>query len=200
MYFPVYYALDIAASGFLAMAAASRGRSGGMPFTGAVALGCLAGLSSPLLRDVLLGFGAPAPLHDGGYAACALAGALAGWCLAAWRGLDAFFWSDAVSLGLASAMGASRAAVLGLGPVGCLVLGMCAGSMGGVVRDVCLGDTPYTLTAEFHVTAGAMGCMLATGLAHMFFPGTVQVLAGGLFVVVLRVWGRRSAAAKGYVD
>lgn len=200
MHFSLYHVLDPASVMFLAMAASCRGTSGGMHLTGTVALGCAAGLIGPTLRDMLIGFGGVAALHDGSYAGAALAGALAG----RWAGslrrfaAGAFFWSDALGLGLTAAMGAGRGMALGLPPVGGVLLGLTAGMAGGVMRDVCMGDAPQALDAEFYAAAAVVGCMAAAALAHLAPAAvSVHVLAGTFTVVGLRMAGRRRARLRG---
>ena len=200
MNFPVYYGLDLAASLLLALAATCRASVYGMHFTGAVSLGLLAGLSSPVLRDILLGFGSVAPLHDPLYATTALLGGLGGRALAHWRAPSVFRGSEALSLGLATALGASHALVLGFGPVGCILLGLGAGTVGGVVRDVCLGDTPQAFEREFYVTAAAMGAMLVLALNHLALPSTFQVLAAAWSVWLLRMLGYRREQGRGDIS
>ena len=197
MEFPVYYATDVLTCGLIALAASFRAGVYGMHFTGAVSLGALAGLASPLLRDVLLGFGSVAALHDGAYAAAALSGGMAGKLLVGVSGAGLFRWCEALSLGLATAMGASRAVVLGFPPVGCVLLGLCAGLSGPVLRDLCLGDTPRAFEAEFYVTACAMGAMLVLAMAHFALPPFLQVVAGAWGITVLRIYGHHREQGRG---
>lgn len=191
------YSLDILAAGMLALAAAVRGTRYGMHFTGAVVLGCLAGMASPVARDMLLGFGVVTPLEDGAYTAAVLAGALAGRFAALCKGEGVFFLSDAAGMGLAAAVGAERGAFLGLEPLGCILLGLCAGTVGGLLRDVCLGDIPRALEAEFYVTAAAVGCMFTLALGHLGMTDTIQIIGGTVLVVALRSVGRALALKRG---
>lgn len=201
MEFPAYYALDVLACAVIALAAACRAGVYGMHLTGAVSLGALAGLASPVLRDVLLSFGTVAALHDGVYAAAAVVGALLGKLLAgasAGAGASGVFrWSEAVALGLATGMGASRAVVLGFSPVGCILIGLSAGLVGPVLRDVCLGDTPRAFEAEFYVTACAMGAMVVLALAHVAMPPFLQVAGAAWVIMVLRLYGHHRERVRG---
>lgn len=200
MEFPAYYALDVLTCGSIAVAAACRAGVYGMHLTGAVSLGTLAGLVSPVLRDLLLSFGAVAALHDGVYAAVAVAGALLGKLLAGASAPGVFRWSEAVSLGLATGMGASNAMVLGFPPVGCILLGLVAGLVGPLVRDMCLGDTPRAFEAEFYVTACAMGAMMVLALGHFGLPPFLQVVAAAWTVTVLRLYGQYRERCRGQIS
>lgn len=200
MEFPAYYVLDLLACGGIALAASCRAGVYGMHLTGAVSLGALAALASPVLRDLLLSFSAVAALHDGVHAAVAVAGALLGKLLAGAPAPWVFRWSEAVSLGLATGMGASRALVLGFPPVGCILLGMVAGLVGPLVRDVCLGDTPRAFEAEFYVTACAMGAMLVLALGHLGLPPFIQVVVAAWTVTVLRLYGQHRERSRGQIS
>lgn len=197
MEFPAYYWVDVLTCSLIALAAACRAGVYGMHFTGAVSLGALAGLASPVLRDILLSFGSVAALHDGFYAGAAVAGAMLGKALSGVSAPGIFRWSEAASLGLATAMGASRAAVLGFTPVGCILLGLSAGLLGPLVRDVCLGDTPRAFEAEFYVTACAMGAMCVLAVDHVGLPSIIQVAAGAWVVMVLRMYGHHRERGRG---
>ena len=171
----------------LAAAASCRARTGGVHFSGAAVLACLAGLAAPLLRDVLLGHPVLA-LNRGDYLAAAVAGALAGTLAArlgyAWR---AFYWLDSLGLGLAAGVAGVRGAVFGLSVVGCLVLGVLVALSGGLVRDVALGDTARLVEEGSYATAAALGVMLA--LVALFYGGMslwLSALACCGLVLVLR--------------
>lgn len=199
MYFPVYYGLDVGGVALLAFAAGFKAQRQGLPMAGAVVLAALAGVCGVLLREVLLSFGTVAPLHDTWYAASAcIGGTLGALCaLVGLRGgsnplLPVAFYVDCWGMGLCAAMAASRSLVVGMPPVGCLLLGTLAGLLPGVLRDVCLGDVPQAFAQQFHAVAGVIAAMvaLAVGLAGM--DGSVQVLAAAFAAVFLRVLGARA--------
>lgn len=193
----VYSALDYTATALLALAASCRATQYGSPLAGAVTLGCAAGLVSPLMRDALLGMGRMPALHDVCYVAAAFLGALAGRALAHWSATKVFMAADALSLGLATAMGAAMGVLYGLPPAGAVVLGVLAGTAASVLRDVCLGDTPFVLDAEFYALASAIGAMLVMALAHVRVDSAYQVAACTACVLVLRWIGHKRASAHG---
>lgn len=199
--------LDLIATALLALAASCRATQYGASLTGAVTLACAVGLVSPLLRDSLLNMGRVTVLHEVLYVVLALAGALIGRLLAlewsgwlantqmAWRtgwlAGKVFFWADTLSIALATAMGASLGTLYGLPPVGSVLLGIIAGTAGSILRDVCLGDTPHILEAEYYATSTAIGGMLLVALAHVRANNVQQTVACATCVFVLRWLGHR---------
>lgn len=196
----IYAILDYAATGLLALAAGCRATQYGASLTGTVVLGCAAGMASPVVRDVLLGATSLTALRHPGYIVAALAGALLGRALARWRGPAGFFWGDTLSLALATALGACFAALWGVPPVGSVLVGVAAGTVGSVLRDVCLGDTPRALEAEFYATGSAIGAMLLVGLAHARVEALWQVAACCVCVLGLRCLGKRRERARGQAE
>lgn len=190
-----FFLLDLAASFMLAAAASCRARSTGAHFSGAAVLACLAGMAAPLARDGLLGYGVMT-LNHGEYLAASvcggIVGALAGQSSRAWQ---AFFWLDAAGLSLAGGVGAVRGAVFGLGLAGSLVLGLVAALVGGLVRDVCLGDTARAVEEDLYATAAALGGMLALALLVFAHMTDWQCAAVGAALTLLLRWRRRGKTA-----
>ena len=176
-----------------AAAATFRATRYGHHFTGSMALGCLAGLAGPSARDLLLGYGLLPVLSDGGYLAAALGGGLLGSAAVRFlkQGFPLFMWLEGASLGLATAMGTAKATILGLDVIGCILVGVTAGTCGGLLRDLCLGDTPLALEADFYVTACAMTAMLVLALRITLLPLELQIVVAAWAGLLLRLYGHR---------
>ena len=190
-----FFLLDLAASFMLAAAASCRARSTGAHFSGAAVLACLAGMAAPLARDGLLGYGSLV-LMQGEYLAASvgggIVGVLAGQSGRAW---PAFFWFDALGLALAVGVGTVRGAVFGLGLAGSLVLGLVAALVGGLVRDMCLGDIARAVEEDLYATAAALGGMFALALLVLAHLSHWQCAAIGAALTLLLRWGRRNKTA-----
>ena len=181
------FLLDLAASFALAAAASCRARSTGAHFSGAAVLACLAGLAAPLARDALLGLGA-VTLNQGEYLAASVCGGILGIMVGqSGRGWQAFFWLDALGLGLGAGVGAVKGVTAGFGPTGSLILGGLGGLAGGLVRDICLGDMARAVEEDMYATAAALGSMLALILLLIAGLGPWQsALCGSVLVLALR--------------
>lgn len=165
-----FFALcDAAASAMLAACAVYRARQYGHHFTGAMLLGCLAGMVSPVVRDVLLGLPAALALESAALPA-ALLGGLCGMAGARWnaRNWPLFRWSDTWSLAAAASLGGAKALLCGGGPVLTVLVGVAAGTAGGLARDVALGDTATAIEQKFYVTAAVLGLIIQIFLWHVY--------------------------------
>lgn len=191
------FILDTAACALAAAAAACRCRAYGGHITGAMVLACLSGLSLPLLRDGLLGEVAFS-LDRGGYLAAAVAGGFMGVAAArlSQRWPACFYWLDSAGLALAAGVSASKAGGAGLGLSGCLVLGVLSSLVGGLVRDMALGDTARATGEPLYATAAVFGVLLTLALTAYGIGRPWQcALSGAALIVALRfLRGRRGGA------
>ncbi|MDR2054419.1 MAG: TRIC cation channel family protein [Desulfovibrio sp.] len=182
------FILDMAACALLAAAAACRGRTYGGHVTGAMVLACLSGLSLPLLRDGLLGEVAFS-LDRSGYLAAAVSGGFVGIAAARFlrRWPACFYWLDSAGLALAAGISASKAGSARLGLTGCLVLGVLSALVGGLVRDMALGDAARAVGEPMYATAAVFGVLLTLALTAYGLGRPWQcALAGAALIVALR--------------
>src|SRR5215207_4354142 len=105
---------------------------------GVSALALVAGLGGGIIRDVLLGQGAPAALRDERYLIAVLAATGLGFYFAGtlnqFQGL--LIVLDAAALGLYSVVGADKADQAGLPAITAVLLGTITGVGGGIIRDL----------------------------------------------------------------
>ena len=181
------FVLDLAASFVLAAGASCRARSTGAHFSGAAVLACLAGMAAPLVRDGLLGFAA-FTLNQGEYLGACVCGGIAGILIGQGsRGWFSFYWLDALGLALGAGVGTVKGVIAGLGPTGCVLVGVLGGLVGGLTRDLCLGDMARAVEEDMYATAAALGGMLT--LAVLLFTGLSPwqgALCGSVLVFALR--------------
>lgn len=193
---------DGLSAAFLGAAAACRARNLGATHSGALALGCLCGLFGVLARELVL-HGAQgarlvlSALPDDAFIGSA--GAVFILLFFLRFGGKIFFWLDALSLGLASSLGAILA-LPELGIVGALVVGLINGLTPGLARDVALGDTAALVEKEWYAAAAMLGCVLAMAIcaAPVFFPvlaeariGEWALISGALIVCAARYYAAR---------
>ena len=67
--------------------------------------------------------------------------------------------------------------IAGLGPTGCVLVGVLGALVGGLTRDLCLGDMARAVEEDMYATAAALGGMLT--LAMLLFTGAVAIAAFG---------------------
>ena len=103
--------------------------------------------------------------------------------------------SDAVGLALFAVVGASKALVAGVGPVGAVLLGVVTGVGGGIVRDVLVAQVPAVLHRELYAVAalaGAAAFVVARALEVPQAPAAVAGAAlcfGVRWMAIRRGWG-----------
>lgn len=199
MSYSLFTAMDIFACIVLAFAASYRATRYGHHFTGSVLLGLVVSLVSPLLRDMLLAFGDLVALHNSAYAGAALCGAIAGRFAAekAPARLQCFVWAEALSLGWAVSVASAKASVLGLGAVGCIIVGVATATVGGGLRDLALGDTPLALEMDYYVTAAAMGAMIVLAMRVSVLPLEASVTLAALSAMLLCIMGNERRLKRG---
>ena len=181
------FVLDLAASFVLAAAASCRARSTGAHFSGAAVLACLAGMAAPLARDGLLGYGA-ITLNQGEYLAACVCGGIVGIIIGqSRRAWMAFYWLDALGLAFGAGVGTVKGVMAGLGPTGSILVGILGGLVGGIARDLCLGDMARAVEEEMYATAAAFGAMLSLAVMMLTNLDPWQsALFGALLVLALR--------------
>ena len=181
------FVLDLAASFVLAAAASCRARSTGAHFSGAAVLACLAGMAAPLVRDGLLGY-ATITLNQGEYLAVCVCGGIVGILIGqSSRSWLAFYWLDALGLAMGAGIGTVKGVMAGLGPTGSILVGVLGGLVGGLTRDLCLGDMARAVEEDMYATAAALGGMLAMSI--LLFTNLAQwqsALCGAVLVLALR--------------
>ena len=134
---------------------------------GVATLAIVAGLGGGIIRDVLLGQGPPAALHDSRYLLAGLVAALVGFYKSAdiARIGRVLLVVDAANLGIYTVVGALKALYAGLSPVSAAFLGIVTAVGGGVLRDLLAGDTPALFhTGELYAVVSALGSALFVAL------------------------------------
>ena len=181
------FIVDMAASFVLAAAASCRARSTGAHFSGAAVLACLAGMAAPLARDGLLGYGA-ITLNQGEYLAACVCGGIVGIIIGqSSRAWMAFYWLDALGLAFGAGVGTVKGVMAGLGPTGSILVGILGGLVGGIARDLCLGDMARAVEEEMYATAAAFGAMLSLAVMMLTNLDPCQsALFGALLALALR--------------
>lgn len=101
--------------------------------------------------------------------------------------LRTIIWLDSFALAVAVAAGAGVAMSLGQGPVIIVLMGIVTGCMGGLMRDVVVGDVPVVLKqGELYVTAAFAGATTAVLLKTYFPEIPYGLLIGAAVTWVLR--------------
>lgn len=99
-----------------------------------------------------------------------------------------FIWSDAVGLGFFSAGGTALSLAAGLPYLPAVLLGVCTGVFGGLLRDVFLNHLPMVMSDRRpYASAAFAGCWLYIGLKEIGSSDNTALFATTLFIVVFRM-------------
>lgn len=151
-------------------------RTRGFDPVGFAVLAIVSGLGGGIVRDVLLGQGAPVALTDSAYMAVALAGAAVAYLVPLggrlWR--RGFPIVDAVALGCWAAAGTQKTLALGHSWQTAVVLGTVTAVGGGVIRDVLIRQVPTVFGGN---TLSVTPAVLAAS-TMVAFHATGQVTIG----------------------
>ncbi|MGJ8547117.1 MAG: trimeric intracellular cation channel family protein [Sulfitobacter sp.] len=157
---------------------------------------CLTALGGGTVRDLLLDrnpiFWIDTPAYLGAASLAALVVFFTAHLVESrWRLL---IWLDSLALAVAVAAGAGVALSLGQSPAIVVLMGMITGCMGGLMRDVVVGQVPLVLKqGELYATAAFAGAGAAVILQNHMLPAPWALLAGAAVTWVLRAgslfWG-----------
>ena len=156
----------------------------------AVTVGCGGGM----LRDALIGSTPVAAFNDYRYfLVCIIAGiacfilspvAIGRWAI--------IIYSDAIGLGVFTALGVAKAAGMGVSVVGQIMSGMFTAVGGGIIRDVFSKEIPMVFTSDFYATASVLGALMYV-LLHNFtaLDANALLFSTAVFTTLLRIVGYR---------
>ena len=159
-------------------------------------LACLTALGGGTLRDLLLDrdpiFWIGQPSYLGVASAAALVVFFTAHLLESrYRTL---IWLDSAALAVAVAAGAGVEQLLAHAPIIVILMGMITGCMGGLMRDVVVGQVPLVLKqGELYATAAFAGAAAAVFCAEYLTTQPMSLLVGAGVTWVLRagslLWG-----------
>ncbi len=180
--------LDLLGTLFAACSGGLVAVRAGLHIMGGVLLGLVTGLGGGLLRDGLLGATPPVSLTDWRYPAVALgAGLVVQWFHRGTRIQRTIDHADAVWLGFLSVSGALKAQHLGAPPLAGLLMGVCTGIGGGVLRDVLVNRKPVVLTDEVYVLPSVLAASVVVAAPALGWSTAVVALPAVLLCTVIRM-------------
>lgn len=160
-----------------------------MDLFGVTSLCVATSLGGGIVRDLLIGVIPPVAFVEPQYFVASLVAGLLTWVFYPYisRFNNLLMVSDAVGLGVFTAVGAKAA--LGLGydkPFIILSMGLITGIGGGVVRDLFSREIPYVFRKEVYAVASILGAGSLI-LTHHFIPVTFAMYICLLVTFLVRV-------------
>ncbi len=154
----------------------------------------ITGIGGGTVRDLLIG----APVFWIGQNAVLLiciAAALIVWMLPQrWLQGQALLWLDAVGLAAYASFGAAKGLAFGIAPLPAIGMGVLTACLGGIIRDVLVGEPSILMRPELYVTAAALSAAMTVALLLIGVPGSVAGPVAALAGFALRA----AAIARGW--
>lgn len=181
--------LDYASVAIFAVTGALVASRAQLDLVGFAFVACLTAVGGGTIRDVLLDRNPIFWIADPTYLAVAAGAALMIFFTAHLleSRMRALIWLDSFALAIAVAAGAGVALSLEQSGVIVILMGMITGCMGGLMRDVVVGDVPVVLKqGELYVTAAFAGAATTMLCVSTLLEGPLALLAGAAVTWVLR--------------
>ena len=166
-----------------------------MDILGVCVLGLVTACGGGMLRDILMGNLPPVMFRDPAYALTAIACSVVVFLPKVRRLLlredhiyeITMLWSDALGLGIFTAVGVATALRAGYDSrFFAVFLGTITGVGGGVLRDVLAGQPPYIFVKHFYASAAILGAIAFVLAAPIIGEaGGVLVCCAGVFILRL---------------
>ncbi|WP_166039382.1 trimeric intracellular cation channel family protein [Sphingosinicella sp. YJ22] len=107
---------------------------------------------------------------------------------------QALLWLDAVGLAAYASFGAAKGLAYGVAPLPAIGMGVLTACLGGIIRDVLVGEPSILMRPELYVTAAALSAALTVALMMAGVPGSVAGPVAALAGFTLRA----AAIARGW--
>jgi uncharacterized membrane protein YeiH len=162
---------DLAATFLMAMTGVWAASRRGYDAVGAFALAFVSGVGGGLLRDSLFLSQTPVVMQDPRYLAAVLLAVLAGGLThrLALRFERLMAYVDALAIGVYAVVGADKALASGIATIGAILVGMCNGVGGGLLRDILVREEPLMFKpGQLYVLAALGGCVLFVLLVRQY--------------------------------
>jgi uncharacterized membrane protein YeiH len=177
---------DLAATFLMAMTGVWVAGRRGYDVIGVFTLAFVSGVGGGLLRDSIFLSQPPAVMQNPLYLVAVLAAVVVGvlFYRLALRFERLVAYVDALALAVYAVVGADKALVAGIAPVGAVLIGMANAVGGGLLRDILVRDEPLVFKpGQFYVLAALGGCALFVALRYYGQP--VQEAAAASISVTL---------------
>lgn len=157
-------------------------------FLGVIVFSVIVGCGGGMIRDSLIGATPAAALTDWVYLVlCIVVGIIVffiGPYIESER--KVIKYSDAIGLGVFTAIGTAKAGLYGCSPVGSVLCGAITATGGGIIRDLMSKNIPNILKSDIYATASVLGGLLYLLLIDFNVSSTISFFTCSFFVFLLR--------------
>jgi len=184
-----FYILDLFGTFIFGLSGAFRAVKHELDLLGVLILSIVTGVGGGMIRDVLLGATPAAAFGDERYLIVTIIAGLLVFFFAKrlatqWRKIIV---SDALGLGVFTAIGVAKALDHGLGPVGAIMMGVLTATGGGIIRDIIVHEVPGIVSRDFYATASIFGGVAMIVAVELHAPVAVQIVVAVSVTTILRL-------------
>ena len=181
--------LDLFGTFIFGLSGAFRAVKYELDLLGVLILSLITGVGGGMIRDVLIGSTPTAALLDERYILLTI---IAGLLVFFWSKKLAKQWkkiivSDAIGLGVFTAIGVSKALTFHLGPIGAVMMGVITATGGGMLRDIIVQEVPAVVSRDFYATASIIGGFAFIIARHFGLSDPVQITISIIVTTFLRL-------------
>lgn len=182
-------ALDIFGTFIFALSGGFKAVKYELDMLGVLVLSICTGVGGGICRDLILGSTPPAAFQNEYYIITCIVGGLVVFFTSQklayqWRKI---ILSDALGLGVFTAIGSAKAQLFGLGPVGVVMMGCLTATGGGIIRDLLVGEIPAVIKTDFYATASIIGAAIFIVLNHFCSINTLSIPVTVASTTVIRL-------------
>jgi len=184
------YFLDLLGTFAFAVSGALAGARKGLDIYGLSFLAIVTAVGGGTVRDMMLGRIPPFIFKDMNYLFLSVAAAVVVFLFHSHvnRKFNLLVWTDALGLGVFNVIGINIALQSDVGYVGSMIFGVMTGTLGGMMRDVLIGATPFVLTSDVYASA----CLAGGGVFCLFdyfgFPQAPNTAVSAVLVFAVRMY------------
>ncbi len=185
----MFFFLDLFGTFIFGLSGAFRAVKYELDILGVLILSIITGVGGGMVRDALLGATPAASLTDERYLIVTITAGLLVFFFAKklakqWRKIIV---SDALGLGVFTAIGVTKALEYGLGPVGAVIIGVVTSTGGGVIRDILVREVPGIVSRDFYATASIIGGISLLLVRYYGGNSLLQVTVAVVVTTALRL-------------
>lgn len=187
------YSLDLFGTAVFAISGAMAAGRKSMDLFGVVVLAMVTALGGGTLRDVIISPQEVFWILDSVYIFVALSAGVLTFATARIVRLprEVLIITDALGLATFTVIGAQRAIESGAGATAAVIMGVMTGVVGGMMRDLLVGQIPLVLRKEIYATASLVGAVTFV-LMNRF----LTISAAGMIVPIIIVIAIRLATIR----
>lgn len=184
----ITYYSDLLGTMVFAISGSMAANRKGIDIFGMTFIGFVTAIGGGSIRDVFLNI-RPVWVEDGNYLIVIFIGVfisiignrhLYNWA----RTLTLF---DAMGIGFFTVVGTQKSLDYGSSSIAAIMLGMFSASMGGVIRDTLMNDTPLILRKEIYASACLSGALLFVILDNLGVRPSLNTFCSAALVFLIRI-------------